>query len=550
MFLVRGVGATFGQAHSPAVAPTPRTGDAPSPARDYFRHLRSAREVPRDAHAISGCAGGEKGRRADELCAGEEARRPFSPPAGAPAERAPSKVTRAAPCVRPTRAGTQVQGEVKICPGRYRIPDPDERGVIIAVSSGTHIDLTGVTLVSGDTLQHEYRGRGVVVSNVDNVAIVGGTIRGYRFGVRVEGGRAHRISGVDVSGTRAQRLRSTPEQFDEGDWLDIFRPDTFELYGSGIYLRGTDGASVTGIVSRGAQNGIGLFAARASYIADNDVSGNSGWGIHLWRSSHNTLLRNQAHHNVRCEGTTYRRGCDSAGILLREQSDSNTIADNDLSSSGDGFFLSGHRPLVRPSVGNLVIRNNATGAYHNAFESTFSWGNSFIDNRADSSDYGFWLGYSSGNLVRGNTIIGSRTAAIAIEHGSENTLSANVMIGGNVGIRLFVRAPGGEPSRGYRVDDNTFARLTQGLVLETTTRARVRGNLFDGVGDAVVVDSTGRDVDLTGNIFLRATGSFIKAAELAAGGNYWGTRDARETMQKIVGKVSLDPWRSAREAGY
>ena len=98
----------------------------------------------------------------------------------------PALPAAAAPCVRPTRAGTQVQGDVRICPGRYRIPDPAERGVIIAVSSGTRVDLTGVTLVSGDTLQHEFVGRGVTATNVDNVTVTGGTIRGYRFGIRIE----------------------------------------------------------------------------------------------------------------------------------------------------------------------------------------------------------------------------------------------------------------------------------------------------------------------------------------------------------------------------
>ena len=85
----------------------------------------------------------------------------------------------AAPCIRPTRAGTQVQGEVQICPGRYRVPDPNGRGVIVAASSGTRIDLTGVTLVSGDTLAERFTGRGVLATNVDNVTIIGGTIRGY-----------------------------------------------------------------------------------------------------------------------------------------------------------------------------------------------------------------------------------------------------------------------------------------------------------------------------------------------------------------------------------
>ena len=48
-----------------------------------------------------------------------------------------SAVTAAAPCLRPTRAGTQVQGDVRVCPGRYRIADPGERGVIIVAASGS-----------------------------------------------------------------------------------------------------------------------------------------------------------------------------------------------------------------------------------------------------------------------------------------------------------------------------------------------------------------------------------------------------------------------------
>src|SRR5690349_5953301 len=43
----------------------------------------------------------------------------------------------APPCIRLTRAGTQVQGDVKICPGRYRISDPGERGVIVIAASLT-----------------------------------------------------------------------------------------------------------------------------------------------------------------------------------------------------------------------------------------------------------------------------------------------------------------------------------------------------------------------------------------------------------------------------
>ncbi len=429
-------------------------------------------------------------------------------------------------CLRLSHAGTQVQGVVRICAGRYRIPDPEERGVVIIASSGTHLDMTGVTLESGDSLASAFVGIGIVSRGVDDVQIHGGIVRGYRYGVLLEGGSGHRVSDMTLSGSRSQSLRSTTSEFDEADWLDIFQPDTFETYGSAVLLKWTDQASVTRVVATRAQNGIGLFGARRSHIADNDVSGNTGWGIHLWRASHNVIARNEAHHNVRCETRRYSRGCDSAAILLRERSDSNVIVDNNLRYSGDGFFLSGHRPLVNPSVGNLVIRNDASFAYHNAFESTFSSGNMFLDNVADSSLYGFWLGYSSRTVVRDNRVIGTTAAGIAIEHGSD------------------------EPSRGYRIDDNVLADLRRGIVLERTIQTRIRGNLLDGLDEGLVVDSIGRDTEVTGNVFLRAGRWFISAPDLDAGGNFWGSGSAEETARLMDGRITLTPWRSAADAGF
>jgi parallel beta-helix repeat protein len=455
-----------------------------------------------------------------------------------------------APCVRPTEAGTVVQGQVVICRGRYRIPDPDDKGVIVPGSPGTIVDLTGVTLESGDTIPAAYHGIGLLATGVDRVTVIGGTIRGYRIGIMLDGGRGHRVTGSDVSDTRHQELRSTPERFDESDWLDIFHPDSAEAYGAGVYLRRTDRADVRDVRAVRAQNGIMLREATGSFIADNDVSNNSGWGISLWQSSRNTVIRNAAHHNVRCESPRYRRGCDSAGILLRERSDSNLIVDNDLSYSGDGFFLSGQQGQVRPSIGNQVLRNDATGAWHNAFESTFSFGNHFAGNRADSSDYGFWLGYSTANVVEDNTIIGSRSAGVAIEHGQENVIARNTIVGGAVGIRLFRRDSTARESRNSRVDDNYLARLDRGLVLEGSRGARVRGNIFDQVGDGLVADAMSGDAVVRGNIFLRASRAFITADQLDAKGNFFAAANAAAIRRQLRGAVSFEPWRPATDAGY
>jgi parallel beta-helix repeat protein len=455
-----------------------------------------------------------------------------------------------APCIRPTRAGTQVQGEVRVCPGRYRIADRNELGVIIAAASGTRIDLTGVVLESGDSIPSRFVGVGVASRGVDAVTITGGAIRGYRYGIRIEGGRSHRVTGSDLSGSRDQGVRSTPAQPDTADQLELIRPDSFVRYGGGILLRRTTAASITGVTARGAQNGIGLLEARDSYIADNDVATNNGWGIHLWRSSRNIIARNRADHTRRCEAQVPAADCGAAALLLREASDSNTILDNDLTASSLGFLLAGESRATRPSVGNLVFRNDASAALRAAFTSAFGWSNTFLENRADSSGVGFRLEHSGSTAVRGNTVIGARAAGITSDHGTDNSITANVLIGGVVGIQVGAPQQQGKPSRRYRIDDNILARLERGIVVERTTRAQLRGNLFDGVGDGLVMDGTGHASEVTGNIFLRASRWFIDAPDLAAGGNYWATADASGATSKVKGRISVLPWRPASAAGY
>ena len=455
-----------------------------------------------------------------------------------------------APCTGIPRSGLRVSGDVKICPGTYRLADPRQTGVLIVTASDTRLDLSGVTIESGDSVPARFTGVGIMVKGVDRVSIFGGRVRGFRWGIRVEGGTGHRIKEMALSGSRSQALRSTPLQYDERDWLDIFSPDTALSYGGAIVLIDTDRASVNGVTANGAQNGLALIRSRRAWISENDFSGNSGWGISLWASRGNTIQGNSAHHNVRCEAPTWSRGCDSAALLLREQSDSNLIVDNDLRASGDGFFLSGERGRVRPSNGNMVVRNDASGSPHNAFEATFSTGNDFVDNRADSSAYGFWLGYSTATLVRGSTIVGSRQAGIAIEHGGDNELSRNVIIGGVRGIHLFAPHLDDPPSRATVVSRNTISGALQGLVLERSSGATVVGNVFDEVGSALVGDAAAIDARVTGNIFLGARSWMIDAPDLNAGGNFWATADERATLARVRGRVTVLPWRPASDAGY
>ena len=201
-------------------------------------------------------------------------------------------------------------------------------------------------------------------------------------------------------------------------------------------------------------------------------------------------------------------------------------------------------------MGNLVYRNDASSALRTAFSSTFGWSNTFLENRADSAVIGFKLDHSGGSTLRGNTIIGARTAGIISDHGSDNAIVANVLIGGSVGIRVAAPEQRADSSRRYRIDDNLLSRLERGIVVEETTRAQVRGNIFDGVGDGLVVDGAGHASEVTGNIFLRASRWFIEAPDLAAGGNYWATADASSATAKVKGRISVLPWKPASAAGY
>src|SRR5690606_7168356 len=99
--------------------------------------------------------------------------------------------------------------------------------VLIAASSGTRIDLTGVVLESGDSVPGRFVGIGVASRGVDGVTIQGGTVRGYRFGIQLEGGQGHRIAGSDLSGSRTEPLRSSQITADTADLLDVARAETF-----------------------------------------------------------------------------------------------------------------------------------------------------------------------------------------------------------------------------------------------------------------------------------------------------------------------------------
>ena len=446
------------------------------------------------------------------------------------------------PCVRLIRAGTQVQGDVRVCPGRYRIADPSEHGVLIAAASGTRIDLAGVThrerrFRPRALRRHRHRepGRG----------------RGHRTGRRRPGvslrlaprGRAQSpLSGIDLSGSRRPVLRSTPERA---------RPRRTGSTPPGRKRSASTAAacccrarwapSVTGITAHGAQNGIGLVDANGSYVADNDLAGNTGWAVHLLRSSHN-MHRPQpgvADPPVRSRAPD----CGAAAVLLREGSDSNTIADNDLTGSSMGVLLTGSAP-VTPALGReshipercvIAARGRVRGARAPGAAT-------FLDNRADSVGHRLPAGPALGRRRPGEHRHRRPRAGIEVMHGGDTGLEANVLLGGPVGIRVATPDDGRAARPRIRIDDNVLGGVEQG------SRA-ARGNRQPGRG------ATCSTAWVTGWCWTApgmaprspATCSCAPRAgsstrpDLAAGGNYWATADASGAAARVRGGSACCP---------
>lgn len=358
--------------------------------------------------------------------------------------------------------GLRTGGHVPVAPGTYRLTRP-----IRVVESGTVLDLTDVILEGPHAggPPDAFSDTAIVIDGVDSVVVAHATIRGFKIGIAARACAALVIRDCDVSGNYRQRLHSTPERENEADWLWPHHNDANEwaAYGAGIYLDQCRGAEVAGNVGHGGQNGIILSRTDLSFVYDNDMSFNSGWGLAMWRSCANEISHNRFDYCVRgYSHDVYRRGQDSAGILVFEQCTDNVFAFNSATHGGDGFFLyAGHETVERTGIGgsnrNLLHGNDFSHAVANGIEATFSEGNRFVKNLLDECEYGIWAGYSYGGEIVGNVISRCARAGIAIEHGHDTRIEGNRFESNGVGVLLWAFPNAQFDSSVYGAHQNTHS---------------------------------------------------------------------------------------------
>lgn len=401
----------------------------------------------------------------------------------------------AAPREIALRAGMVITQSVRIRPGTYRLAAPagTERPLVTIRGRNLTVDFTGVVLegTSPSADPDAAQGLAIRIDGGENITLRGGRIRGYRFGVLAERTRGLTISSMDLSHQWKPRLFSLMAHESLVDWMSFHQNEKREWmrFGAAIYLEDVKGGLIEGNRAVQGMNGLLMTRSDSLQLSDNDFSFNSALGIGMYRSSDNVIVRNNVDFNVRgYQHGYYRRGQDSAGLLMYEQSHRNIVAWNSMTHGGDGLFLWAGQHTMDTGQGgandNLFFHNDFSFAPTNGMEATFSR-NRFIANIVEGNDHGLWGGYSWESVLEGNCFSRNRIG-IALEHGQDNVFVRNRFAQDSTAISLWANpvepSDWGYPkhrdtrSRDYRIADNAFGGHVTQWRLENTTGLTISGS--------------------------------------------------------------------------
>jgi parallel beta-helix repeat protein len=377
--------------------------------------------------------------------------------------------------------------------------------VVTIRGSNIVVDFARATLEGAPPSSDPDAGAGVAirVDGGENVRITNARIRGYKVGILARGTRGLTLADNDLSDNWKPRLFSLVEHESLVDWLSYHHneKDEWLRFGAAAYLVDVRRGELRGNRAERGMNGFLLVRSDSIRLWNNVISFNSGLGIGLYRASDNVIVHNHVDYNVRgYSHGFYRRGQDSAALLMYEQSCRNVVAYNSMTHGGDGLFLWAGQTTMDTGEGgandNLFYGNDFSFAPTNGMEATFSR-NVFVANRIEGSDHGLWGGYSFDSKVVGNDFRRNRIG-IAIEHGQNNEIANNRFVADSTGISLWA---------------NPIEPSDWGYPKHRDTRSRdyvIRSNLFLDERVAVRGRAT-RSTRLTSNTHLRIDSAYVLA---------------------------------------
>lgn len=369
------------------------------------------------------------------------------------------------PCLRAEnislKAGMTIRASVTVNAQTYYLNAPDDPKKPLLTIEGQDIvvDFNQAVLQGSNdkNLPNEFYGLSILIKKGSkNITIRNAHIHGYKVGILADSAENVTIDHCDLSYNYRQHLQSNLEREDVSDWMSYHKneKDEWLRYGAAIYLKNCQKPVITNNTVTGGQCALMMMATEKARVSDNDFSFNSGIGIGLYKSSNNLVYHNRLDFNVRgYSHGKYKRGQDSAAILVFEQSNSNVFAYNSATHSGDGFFLWAGQTTMDSGKGgsndNFLYGNDFSYAPTNGVEITFSR-NLVMKNIIHECDHGIWGGYSYDTDITDNNFEGNRIA-IAIEHGQNINIALNSFSGDQTGVKLW--------SREKQPEDWAYAKL-------------------------------------------------------------------------------------------
>jgi len=307
---------------------------------------------------------------------------------------------------------------------------------IYILPEGITIDVDNVTLDGhgGTIMGTDKTGAGIKVVGRKNIVIKNLHILNYYHGISVK-----QSTGIEISNCA---ITLTTEIQSNTLFLDIWKPAS-DSYGGAIFLEQVTDAKIHDNDLQHQMNGILSYQCKRLDIANNLANYCSGFGFHLFETSDSTFANNYADYCCRyyLSEAGSHLGADAAGFLIVHGSCNNVFRKNYARLGGDGFFLAGLTPngIDVGCNNNLFEENDASYSPNNAFEGVFSKGNIYRRNKANHSNYGFWLGFSRDCTLEDNQIYNNRQAGIAVENGVNFKVLNNDIQNNNHGILIWTR---------------------------------------------------------------------------------------------------------------
>jgi parallel beta-helix repeat protein len=322
--------------------------------------------------------------------------------------------------------GVRITSAAKVKPGVYRLTDLKD-GMVQISGAGFTVDFRGARIVGPGSNQ----GVGIHITDARNVTLRGANVTGCLWGIVLE-----RCKGVTLVDCVSSRNGDLPP----GTVIDESGREPEDQHGGGILLRDCTGCVVRRCAAQHQWDGIDVVRSDGNTIEDGDFSYSGNWGVHFWSSSKNVFRRNRAIWCTTGAGTLYQAltgwsTMDAQAVGMDHASCDNLIEENDLRFGGDGIFIRANEGGVTPgspvpplhsSDRNILRRNDCSFSPNNAIEADLIEGTIIEDNNCSNSNYGMWLGYSRGSVVRRNICLNDSSHAIEIENGQNGVIENNL----------------------------------------------------------------------------------------------------------------------------